>query len=297
MDTLTCIKAFVAVAEEEGFSAAGRKLGWSKHLVSKYVAQLEGSLSVRLLHRTTRKVSLTTVGRAYYERSKPLLEEFQVLQLSVQDSHSKPRGELSICAPVTFAELHLMKPVSDFMARYPEVQVNMQLADRYVDIVEEGIDVAIRIGDLQDSSLIAKKLADIDMMICASPEYLSRHPMPETPEQLTDHNCLIDSNLRSGDRWPVAGYEAGSMIKVNGNLRVNSAAAIHQMVIAGHGLGLLPGFVAGDDIISGRLQQVLGQYTPHKIGVYALYSHRRHLSAKVRLFIDFISDYFSEMES
>lgn len=293
MDTLTCIKAFIAVTEEEGFSAAGRKLGWSKHLVSKYVAQLEADLSVRLLHRTTRKVSLTTLGRAYYERSKPLLEEFQVLQQSVQDSHSQPRGELSITAPVTFAELHLMRPLSGFMTRYPDVQINMQLADRYVDIVEEGIDVAIRIGELADSSLIAKKMADIDLLICASPEYLERHPMPETPEQLADHNCLIDSNLRSGERWPVAGYEGG-MITVNGNIRVNSATAVHQMVIAGHGLGLLPGFVVGTDIENGRLHQVLSEYTPHKVGVYAVYSHRRHLSAKVRLFIDFISEYYSE---
>lgn len=292
MDTLTCIKAFIAVTEEGGFSAAGRKLGWSKHLVSKYVAQLEADLSIRLLHRTTRKVSLTTVGRAYYERSKPLLEEFQVLQQSVQDSHSQPRGELSICAPVTFAERHLMRPLSGFMTRYPDVQINMQLADRYVDIVEEGIDVAIRIGDLPDSSLVAKKLADIDLLICASPAYLERHPIPETPEQLADHNCLIDSNLRSGERWPVAGYEGG-MITVNGNMRVNSATAVHQMVIAGHGLGLLPGFVVGSDIENGRLHQVLSEYTPHKIGVYAVYSHRRHLSAKVRLFIDFISKYYS----
>ncbi|MEH6578059.1 MAG: LysR family transcriptional regulator [Amphritea sp.] len=296
MDTLVCIKAFVTVVEEEGFSAAGRKLGWSKHLVSKYVGQLENSLGVRLLHRTTRQVSMTTLGRAYLERCKPLLEEFQALQLSVQDSHSTPQGELVISAPTTFAELHLMGPVSDFMALYPDIQINMQLSDRYVDIVEEGLDVAIRIGDLPDSSLIARKLADLDVVICAAPEYLAKQGTPEHPEQLAEHTCLIDSNLRTRDRWPMKVGDEVGYIKVAGNMIVNSAAAMRVMALDGHGLGMFPGFVVGGDIATGRLVPVLSEYCYNRMGVYALYSHRRHLSAKVRLLIDHLIKHFENME-
>ncbi len=293
MDTLVCIKAFVAVVEEEGFSAAGRKLGWSKHVVSKYVGQLEDSLGVRLLHRTTRQVSMTTLGRAYFERSKPLLDEFQQLQLSVQDSHSSPQGELSISAPTTFAEQHLMGPISAFMAHYPSIQITLQLSDRYVDIVEEGLDVAIRIGDLPDSSLVARKLADLDMVMCASPAYLQQQGTPVHPDGLIEHTCLIDSNLRSRDRWPVLIDNQVHYIKVAGKLVVNSAAAMRVMALDGHGVGLFPGFVVGEDIATGRLVPVLSEYCYTRMGVYALYSHRRHLSAKVRLLIDHLTAHFA----
>lgn len=293
MDKLACMRAFIAVAEAGGFSSAARQTEQAKALLSKYVAQLEASLNVRLFHRTTRQVSLTEVGQAYYARCKPLLEEFAELDEQVQAIHASPRGELRISAPVSFSEMHLMPVVSAFTRQYPEIGMHMVLTDRQVDIVEEGFDLALRIGRLQDSSLIARRLCDISTLACASPAYLQRYGEPLSPVELETHRCIVDTNYSQGARWHFQKEGKACSITVPANYRINSAIAARELLLADSGIALCPVFVVNDAIREGRLQVVLPEYEIESFSLYAVYSHRRHLSAKVRLFIDMLARHFS----
>jgi len=290
MDQISCMRAFVAVAQEQGFSAAARKLGISKVLVSKYVGQLEDQLGVRLLHRTTRKVSLSTTGEAYLERCASLLEEFEQLQNSVQAIHQKPRGRLRITGPSTFSEMHLLPAISEFSRRYPEVQVELQLADRYVDLVEEGFDMALRIGQLEDSSLIARPLVEMTSYLCASPEYIAQHGMPESPEQLSEHRLISDTNYRSGKYWEFRNPETGSLktTAISADIYINSARAVRDLLLDGQGIGICPGFAVNQQIADGELIVLLPEWQMPGHQLSAIYPHRRHLSNKVRLFIELL---------
>jgi DNA-binding transcriptional LysR family regulator len=280
------MRAFVAVVESEGFSEAARRLGVSKALISKQVSQLEEHLDVRLLHRTTRRISATSSGQAYFEQCRPLLAEFDELDDAIQSTNANPKGELRITAPITFAELHLMSVVSNFSRRFPEVRLNIDLTDRFVDLIEERIDVAIRIGTLTDSSLVARKLGNTSMLVCASPGYLAEHSEPLKPQQLVDHACVIDSNYPGGTHWTLGIGENTSTTEVNASLVVSSARAARELVLAGLGIGFLPSFVVADDITQGKLKRLLSGFPTEPLGIYAVYPHRKHLSAKVRLFID-----------
>ncbi|MEE9494862.1 MAG: LysR family transcriptional regulator [Gammaproteobacteria bacterium] len=295
MDKLACMRAFVAVVDADGFSSAARKVGMTKALLSKYVAQLEQSLATRLLQRTTRHVSPTEIGRAYYERCIPLLEELDELESSVRDIHASPRGELRISAPVSFAELHLMSLVSAFTQQYPDICIDLRLSDRVVDIVEEGIDLAIRIGNLPDSSLVARSLGEIQTIAYASPEYLQENGVPQQPDDLLQHACVIDTNIADGRRWRFKHNGRETTVPVQGNHAVNSAIAVRELVLAGKGIAIGPRFVIADDLKAGRLNSVLGEYEIQTFGLYAVYSHRRHLSTKVRLFIDCLIAHFSSV--
>ena len=286
MDKLACMRAFVTVVEGGGFSEAARRLGVSKALISKQVNQLEDSLAVRLLNRTTRKVTATSSGQAYFEQCRPLLDEIEELDSSMQSVNANPRGEIHIAAPITFAEMHLMSLVSNYSRRYPDVTVNLDLTDRIVDLVEERIDVAIRIGNLGDSALVSRKLGNISMQLCASPDYLSENSDPRTPHQLIDHQCVVDSNYPGGSHWTLGAEEKVVTVDVQTRLMVNSARAGRELVISGHGIGYLPSFAIADDVSQGRLKVLLPEYSSESIGVYAVYQHRKHLSAKIRLFID-----------
>ncbi|HEB82050.1 MAG TPA: LysR family transcriptional regulator, partial [Gammaproteobacteria bacterium] len=256
MDKLACMHAFIAVADAGGFSRAARQSGQSKALLSKYVAQLEASLDVRLFQRTTRQVSLTGVGQAYYERCKPLLAEFTELDELIQDIHASPTGELRISAPVSFSELHLMQVVSDFGQRYPDIRVTMVLTDRQVDIVEEGFDLALRIGVLADSSLIARHLCEISTVACASPAYLEGHGEPVHPDELKQHRCIVDTNYRDNRHWHFERDGKRTEVAIQGQYRVNSAIAVRELALAGNGIALCPDFVVGDALSSGELRPV-----------------------------------------
>lgn len=293
MDRLECMRAFVAVVEANGFSSAARKSTLSKALLSKYVAQLEDELETRLLQRTTRHVSPTEVGRAYYERCLPILDELDELESVVKDNHAAPSGELRISAPKSFAELHLMKVVSEFSRQYPGIRINMMLTDKVVDIVEEGIDLALRIGNLPDSSLVARRLGTIHTVACASPEYLQQHGKPNHPDDLRQHQCIIDTNLKEGARWYFNCGDNKLSVTVQGSHYVNSAVAVRELVVNNNGIAISPLFVVGDDIKAGRLDIILEEFEMQSFGLYAIYSHRRHLSAKVRLFIDDLVKYFA----
>lgn len=286
MDKLACMQAFVAVVDNGGFTRAAHKSGVSKALISKYVGQLEAVLGLRLLHRTTRQVSTTTSGQAYYERCKLLLEELAELDASVQSGHVTPTGELKINAPASFAELHLMPVLLAFSKQYPDVQVKLEMTDRFVDLVEEGVDLAIRIADLTDSSLVARKLGTVSMLVCASPQYIAAHGEPKVPADLLQHQCLIDTNFGYDDRWCIGSKDEGEWVFVSGPIQVNSARAARELLLAGQGIGLMPSFVVAEDIASGRLVRLFCEIEPEQQGIYAMYTHRKHLSAKVRLFIE-----------
>jgi len=294
MDKLTCMKAFTAVADAGGFSRATERSKLTKALLSKYVAQLEASLNVRLFHRTTRQVSLTEVGKAYYERCIPLLEELDELEAVVQDIHTTPSGLLTFSAPTSFSELHLMPVISDYSRQFPEIRINMVLTDRVVDIVEDGFDCALRIGNLPDSSLIARRLSSIRMVACASPEYLEQYGEPEQPEDLLRHSCIIDTNYSNGTSWQFKCDGKKQKIKIQGRHYINSAVAVKELALAHNGIALCPAFVAGAAIKANQLKVVLAEFEIEEFGLHAVYSNRRHLSTKVQLFMQLLKAYFSE---
>lgn len=233
MDKLGAMRAFVKVAETGSFSAAASLLGRSKAVISKQLAMLEAALGVQLLVRTTRRVRLSDAGRAYLERCAPLLADLEELESSVQQSQSSPRGLLRVAGPQTFSELHLATPLRAFLTRYPELEVELVLTDRLVDLVEQGFDVALRIGELEDSRLLARRLADSSIVICASPAYLARRGVPRTPEALAGHDLVLDSNLRQPQTWRFRRGSRTVGVRVAGRLQVNSAVMVRHFLLEG----------------------------------------------------------------
>ena len=293
MDKLSAMRAFAKVAESGSFSTAARLLGRSKAVVSKQVAMLEGALSVQLLVRTTRQVRLTEVGRSYHERCVQVLAELDELESNVQQSQSSPRGVLRVAGPQTFAELHLSAAIREFLRRYPELKVELVLTDRVVDLVDHAFDVAIRVGQLEDSSLLARRLASSSIVTCASPAYLARRGVPRTPEQLSEHDLVIDANLRQPGTWRFRRGTRTVNVRVSGRLQVNSAVMVRHFLVSGAGIGLCPEFVVRDDLEAGRLVPLLAEFSGYDLGVYAVYPHTRHVPSRVRVFVDFLADYLA----
>ena len=294
MDKLSCMRAFVCVVESGGFSPAARRLSVSKALISKQIGQLEESLGTRLLHRTTRRVSPTSSGQAYFEQCRSLLKELDELDASVQSSDSALQGEIRISAPVTFAEMHLIPIISLYSKQNPEVKIHLDLTDRFVNLVEERIDLAIRIGELEDSSLVTRRIGEIQMTLCASPSYLKKHKVAESIEALTEHQCIIDTNNPAGRNWSFISADKTQTIKVADHIQVNNARAASELVLSGNGIGFLPSFVVGAKIQNGELVRILHNYSSRPIGIYAVYLHRKHLSPKVRRLIDLLIESFKQ---
>lgn len=292
MNKLDLMKAFIAVVDEGSFTAAAEKLETSPQLVSKYVSALEKELSLRLLQRTTRKVAVTEVGRAYYERSRQILWDIEELEQSVQEENKRPSGLLRISAPMSFATLHLGQAVADFQNKYSDVQIDLQLNDRKVDIVEEGFDLALRIGQLSSSSLIAKRIAPIRLVTCASPDYLTKYGTPLTPEDLTKHRYLHYSYRDNAGPLMSGTQKAFPSLKEQRHIIANNGEVLAKAAIAGAGIVVQPTFIVGPAIAQEKLSIILSDYEPEPLGLYALYAHRRYLSSKVRSFIDFLSSYF-----
>ncbi|RAK50727.1 LysR family transcriptional regulator [Phenylobacterium deserti] len=288
MDRLDEINAFTAVAEARSFTQGARKLGVSSAQASKLVARLENRLGARLLNRTTRDVSLTDTGRAYLERARQLLEDFEVLETSVRDQ-SGPRGLLKISAPVSFGARQLVPALLEFACAYPDVSLDVSSTDRMVNLVEEGFDVAVRIGKLGDSSLVARKLAAVRLVTCASPEYLARAGTPRSLDELPNHLAIIDTNAVDPQIWRFGGPSDPRDVRVHGRLRFNGAEACVAAAKAGLGIVRTPAFAAADDLRAGRLVPVLCNYEPELIHVHAVYPHARHLASKVRAFVDFLA--------
>ncbi len=297
MDTLTRMRAFIDVVEAEGFSAAARKIGRSKALLSKYVRELEDELGARLLNRTTRQFSLTEAGHTYYHRAVEIIREIDALQDAVSESSSDARGRIKLSAPRTFADAGVGQSLIDFCATHPEIVLDIHLDDRFVDLVEEGFDLAIRITRLQDSSLIAKRLAPFHSLLCAAPELIARVGMPERPEDLTGKPCIVDTNARSRNHWHFRNTDGSMMtVPVNGPIEINSPVATRNAARAGLGFTMLPAFVADADIAQGRLVACLDEFMARDGGIYAVYPHRRYLPAKIRALVDFLAQWFKERE-
>lgn len=288
MDRLDEIRAFTAVAEARSFTQGARKLDVSPAQVSKLVARLENRLEARLLNRTTRDVSLTDTGQAYLERARDLLEEFDALEGSVRDQGG-PSGTLKVSAPVSFGKGQLAPALLEFAQAYPTVSLDVAFADRMVNLVEEGFDVAVRIGHLTDSSLVARRLAAVRMVTCASPAYLAAHGTPLALEDLAAHEAILDTNAREPLVWVFGPQSDRREVRVHGRLRFNGAEACVAAAVAGFGITRSPAFAAADELRAGRLTPILCNFEPELIHVHAVYPHARHLAAKVRAFVDFLA--------
>ena len=288
MDRLDEIRAFVAVGEARSFTQGARKVGVSGAQVSKLVARLESRLGARLLNRTTRDVSLTDVGRAYLEQARELVGAFDTLESSVRDQRG-PSGLLRISAPVAFGKTQLTPAILDFARACPEVSLDVSFTDRMVNLVEEGFDMAVRIGRLDDSSLVARRLAAVRVVVCASPAYLARAGTPRSPEDLGEHEVILDTNVREPTVWRL-GHERGPLdARVQGRLRFNGAEPCVAAAVAGFGIARSPAFAAAEALRSGELVPLLCDVESDPIHVYAVYPHARHLAAKVRAFVDVLA--------
>lgn len=294
MDTLTRMRTFVEVVEAGGFSAAARKMGRSKALISKYVRELEDELGARLLNRTTRTLSLTEVGQSYTRDATEILQRIEDLQSSVGDAHAAPRGKLKVSAPRTFGDGELGRAIMEFVVSEPEISLELHLEDRFVDLVDEGFDVAIRISTLTDSSLIARRLSSFRIAVCASPAVIEQYGAPERPEDMAGKPCIIDSNVAYRTNWPFVVDGEKITVPVKGRVEVDSPNAARQAALAGLGFTVVPYLVVHEDIEAGRLVSVLTEFEPSGSAVYAVYPHRRHLSGKVRSFIDFLVKWFDK---
>ncbi|WP_444933091.1 LysR family transcriptional regulator [Microbulbifer sp. JTAC008] len=292
METIAAIPIFVTVAETGGFSPAAKLLGISKSAVSKRVTQLELQLGVKLLHRTTRKLSLTEAGEHFYEHARIAYKSAKDAQDAVLQLQGEPRGRLRINAPMSFGRLHLAPIIPVFMKRYPEISIDMILDDKVVDLVGEGFDIAIRGGDLPDTSLIARKLAPLKSVLCASPSYLKEFGEPTELEQLSAHNCLIFTYSRDVKEWGFIKDNHLHTIEVKGNYQVNNSEALREALLQGVGIGRLPTFVAGPDIEAGKLIPLFEEYQMPAKSIYAVFPERQFMPAKVRAFIDFAIEYF-----
>jgi DNA-binding transcriptional LysR family regulator len=290
---LEAMALFARVVEAGGFTAAARELGLSKGSVSKRVARLEDRLGVRLLNRTTRRLSLSEAGEAFYAGCRRMLSEAEAAELAVTHLASAPRGTLRINAPMSFGQQHLAPALTDFLGRYPELAVDLVLDDREVNLVQDGFDVGVRIKALQDSSLIARRLAPSRALICAAPSYLAAHGAPARPEDLTRHACLLYSYQTDPGIWVLRGPDGERRVRVSGRLRANNGEALREAAIAGFGLVLMPSFIVGAEVRQGRLTPVLRDWTAGSaVAIHAIYPAGRNLSPKVRVFVDFLAERF-----
>ncbi len=284
------IRAFVQVFDAGGFSAAARQHGKSKALLSKYVTDLEDYLGVRLMNRTTRKLGLTEAGEAYYREASALLQQLDDLDATISDQTAEPRGLVRVSAPRNLGETTLAPAIFAFIAKNPLMSVDLRLEDRFVDLVEEGIDVALRITTLSDSSLIARKISDMRHVICGSPGLIARVGAPQTSEALRGMPCVLDTNIASSWRFIENGQPIS--VHVTGQARVNSPVASLQAALAGLGFAVLPTYLADPHIAAGRLVRVLEDRMPEGPSLTAVYPHRRHLAGKVRALIDHLVGWF-----
>lgn len=288
MDILANMKVFVAVVDAGSFAAAADRLDISRAMASKHVLHLEDHLGTRLLNRTTRRLSVTESGGVYYERCVQILSDVTEAEQLAGHLSAVPRGTLKITIPLAFG-LHRLGPVvADYVRKYPEVKLDVSLSDRKLDLVDEGFDLAVRIGSLPESGLIARKLGGDHAIICASPAYLKRQGIPKTPEDLAHHACLGYTYTNSGGEWRIHSRRKEAVIPINGGIKADNGDMLRLAALSGAGLIFQPHFIVGDDLRTGRLVQVLPDYASAELGIYALYPSRKHLSAKVRTFVDFL---------
>lgn len=288
--TISDLEIFARVARTGNMSAAGREMSLSPAVVSKRISLLEERLNTRLFQRTTRQLTLTETGEGYFKRVVDILTLVAEAEDFVSRRNDKPRGQLKVTAPTSFSRFHIAPYLPDFLSRYPEVELDFQLTDSFVDIIRDGYDIAIRIGELQDSSLVARKLAADTRVMCAAPSYLERAGVPKSLADLEDHNCL---SAGAQDLWRLEGPEGQKQVRVKGNIRSNSAEFVRESLLAGLGLGLRSTWDIGPDLRSGALQVVMPEYRGStNVAIYAVYPCREFMPAKCNAFIEFLTELY-----
>lgn len=292
MDKLAAMSAFTRVVTLGSFAEAARALGLTRSAVSKAVMELEQVLGARLLDRTTRRVSPTEAGRAYYERCVDILASIEETELQVSSLHDEPRGILRVNAPMSFGTRYLAPAIADLMAIHPAIKVEMTLDDRFVDPIAEGADVTIRIALLEESSLIARRLAPARRALVAAPAYIARHGAPASPDDLARHRCLNFGHSTALQRWQLTHDGKALSVPITSSLCSNNGEVLREAAVRGQGVTKLPTFIVGDDIAAGRLAVVMPDYPPTTLGIHALYAPNRYLAAKTRVLIDFLARRF-----
>jgi len=288
MDKFQEMRAFVGVVDSGSFVGAADALGMSKPTVSRYVGDLEARLGIRLLQRTTRKLSLTEEGEVFHARCKELLANVDEAEAEITSHRGEVAGQLKLSVPVTFGELHLAPLWGRFLARHPKVTLDVSLSDRTVDLVDEGFDAAVRIARLPASSLVSRKLSSTRLVLCASPKYLKRHGVPRHPDELAAHAILNYTLLATGDHWEFDGPKGRVVAKVTPRFRSNSGATCLAGALQDLGIILQPTFLVAQELRSGTLVEVLPQYRSSEIGVYVIYPTRKHVPPKVRMLVEFL---------
>lgn len=288
MDRFQEMSVFAAVVDAGSFVGAAGALEMSKPAVSRHVAELEARLGVRLLHRTTRRLSLTEEGEVFHARCKELLAGVQEAEAEITSRTGKAAGQLKVSAPVSFGLLHLAPLWAGFMARHPDVVLDVTLSDRMVDLVEEGFDVAVRIARLPSSSLVGRRLSSTRSVLCASPKYLKSHGTPKHPRDLARHAVIAYSLLSTGDTWEFDGPDGHVAVKVEPHMRSNSGDTCRAAALGHQGIINQPTFLVGEDLRSGALLEVMPQYRSFELGIHALYPTRKHVLPKVRLLVDYL---------
>lgn len=293
MDTIVRMRAFVEIVDAGGYSIAARKMGRSKALLSKYVRELEDELGALLINRTTRQFSLTEAGALYLDSAIDLLSRLESMEESVRDSAKGLKGRLRITAPSAVSSRSFGEPLAQFACENPDLLVEVDLSDKIVDLVEDGFDVALRIGTLDSSSLIAKRLAPFKGVLVGTPEFLKNYPPINTPSDLANVPVVLDTNLRKKNNWQFVDLNGGEITQtVTSIMEINSPSSCKVAALMGLGITLIPDFALRDEIKDGKLISLLDDYLPKSAGYYVVYANRRHVPAKVRAFVDFMTKYF-----
>jgi DNA-binding transcriptional LysR family regulator len=294
MDRFLAMKVFATVVEQGSFARAADKLDLSVSACSRQVAELEAHLGTRLMHRTTRRLSLTESGTLFHERCLDLLAAVEEAEQEAASSATQAKGTLRISCSINFGVRHLAPAVGEFLAANPHVKLDVSLADRYVDLVEEGYDLAVRIGQVTTPTLIARRLGETRLVPCASPEYLRRHGTPQKPADLAQHACLTYEYLAMRNVWRFRDRRGREQsVRVAGPMHANNGDLLAAAAIAGIGIAMEPDFIVAEDLAEGRLVALLPEYEPPAASIFAVYPSRRHLSAKVRVFVDFLAARFA----
>lgn len=290
------MRTFRRVVELGSFTAAARSLNLSKAAVSKQIGELEAHLGAALMHRTTRRLSVTEAGQAYFERSIRLLDEFDAAEVEVRYLQAEPTGSLRLSVPNAFSVTQLAGTLNALATRYPKLRLNIDASERFVDLIEEGYDAAIRIrAELPDSTLIARRLCTFPRYVCASPKYIKKYGAPKRPEDLKQHNCIIYTQSPNPFDWVFKTAHGRKTIRVSGTFQSNHGLLLIEALIAGRGIALLPTFTVDEHLKKGRLKRLLIDYPSDEIALHVVYPQNRHLSPKVRVFIDLMIEYFGSV--
>lgn len=293
MDKLNAMAVFVRVVERGSFSAVARELNSSQPNISKQIRALETALGGKLIARSTRRLSLTDEGQRYYGECRQILAAVDAAEHSFQSGRELVAGPLRVASSVSFGRTQIAPRLAGFLARYPAVSIDLQLSDRNEDLVSEGVDVALRIGELRDSGLLARALGSARRVTLAAPDYLARHGEPREPAELSRHNCLVFTQLASANAWSYSRGDQRQTLLVDGNARSNSSEAIREMVLAGLGISLSPRWLFGADLAAGRVVAILGDYSAEPLPIHALSPANRRQSARVRAFVDYLAEEFA----